>query len=177
MKGVDKREHAVVDLSKRKRPRVTMPRLPKEVREKFAVKQEFKNEVNINTIVARLRNGQNPPAWMTSKTPHFGDFVGMPTNFQDAYAVVERAEESFAALPVEFRREIDNDPRRLFDAPRELFEKHGLIRQPDGAEASQKPQGRVVSQRVEGDTGSPSKGPTGPNKGRKAVSEPEGVED
>ncbi|AZL82877.1 internal scaffolding protein [Apis mellifera associated microvirus 32] len=103
------------------------------------VKQEFKKEVNINTIINRMKNGISPPAWMTSRTPRYGDFTGMPVNFQDAFAVVEKARQAFEALPLEFRRALDHDPRNLDQAPRELFERFGLLKSPpDGTSAAPK---------------------------------------
>nr|QJB20017.1 MAG: internal scaffolding protein [Microvirus sp.] len=91
-------------------------------------KQEFKKEVNINEIVARMRKGIQPLPWMTSATPHYGDFSNLPASFQEAYAIVEQGEAAFASLPLEFRRALDHNPRNLDQAPRELYEQFGLLK-------------------------------------------------
>lgn len=100
-------------------------------------KQEFKNDVNINEIVARMRKGISPPQWMTSATPRYGDFTNMPTSFQEAYALVETAEAAFQSLPLEFRRALDHNPANLPNAPKELYEQFGLLKtNPKSEEAS-----------------------------------------
>lgn len=95
------------------------------------VKQEFKNEVDINEIIARMQRGIQPPPWMTSSTPYYGDFSDMPASFMEAHAIVEAGEAAFKSLPLEFRRELDHDPRNLDKAPRELYERFGLIKPKD----------------------------------------------
>lgn len=118
------------------------PRVPSSDKP-HSVKQEFASEVNINSIMAKARNGISPPAWMTSKTPMYGDFANQPSTFMEAFAVVDRAKESFYALPVEFRRDLGHDPRNLVNAPRELFEKYGLLR--ESAKAVSEAPGRPVA--------------------------------
>jgi len=100
------------------------------------VKQEFKNEVDINEIVARMRRGISPPPWMTSNTPRYGDFSNMPSSFQEAYAITEAGEAAFRSLPLDFRRALDHNPRNLDKAPRELYEQFGLIPEKKSEEAS-----------------------------------------
>ncbi|QXP08075.1 MAG: internal scaffolding protein [Arizlama microvirus] len=95
-------------------------------------KQEFKKEVNINEIIARMRRGISPPPWMTSATPRYGDFSNLPASFQESYAIVEAGERAFASLPLEFRRALDHDPRNLDRAPRSLYEQFGLLKQKSG---------------------------------------------
>lgn len=118
-------------------------------------KQEFIKEVNINTIIQRMRNGISPPSWMTSATPRYGDFTNMPATFQEAYALIETAEAAFKSLPLEFRRALDHNPANLDKAPRELFEKYGLIKKPEGeAPASPKDTGSMPADLAsKGDSG------------------------
>lgn len=104
-------------------------------------KQEFKTVVDINEIVARMRRGIQPPPWMTSATPRYGDFSNMPASFQEAFAIVEQGEAAFASLPLEFRRALDNDPRNLDSAPRELYEQFGLLKAPEKIEQPSSPKG------------------------------------
>lgn len=91
-------------------------------------KQEFLQEVNINELWARAKRGISPPAWMTSKTPIYGDFADLPISFDEAFSQVERANEAFLSLPLEFRRALQHDPRNLDKAPRSLFEEFGLVK-------------------------------------------------
>lgn len=90
------------------------------------VKQEFKDEVNINSIISRMKKGI-PPRF-SDATPFYGDFTNLPASFTDAFNIVARAQEAFDSLPLGFRRELDHDPRNLEGAPRELFEKYGLLK-------------------------------------------------
>lgn len=82
------------------------------------VKSEFRKEVDINEIVGRMKRGIQPPPWMTSRTPRFEDMTSLPASFAEAWQIVADAEAAFESLPVEFRREIDHDPRNLPHAPR-----------------------------------------------------------
>lgn len=130
-------------------------------------KQEFKKEVNINTIISRMKKGIMPPSWMTNATPRYGDFTNMPTSFQDAYALIERAEEAFMSLPLEFRRALDHNPANLDKAPKELYEQFGLLKKPASGEqpsAASKGTGKPEGQ---GDSDLPKKSLPGSNKGVK----------
>ena len=44
---------------------------PTEEMKEFRTKQEFKKEVDINTIINNHERGIRPPPWMTEKTPYF----------------------------------------------------------------------------------------------------------
>nr|QJB19196.1 MAG: internal scaffolding protein [Microvirus sp.] len=108
---------------KRKRIYMAVSGLPTRV------KQEFRTDVDINTIFAKAKAGVQPPAWLTSATPRFGDFTSS-YDMQSAFDVVEKASVAFNALPLEFRREIDHDPSKIASAPRELWERFGLVSKP-----------------------------------------------
>lgn len=123
-------------------------------------KQEFKNEVNINEIISRMRRGITPPQWMTSATPRYGDFTNMPTSFQEAYALIETAENAFASLPLEFRRALDHNPANLPNAPRELYERFGLLKNVPKSEEAPLP------------TNTETTSPKGASASKKAVQKP-----
>lgn len=131
------------------------------------VKQEFAKDVNINNIIGKMKKGISPPPWMTAATPRYGDFTGGPQSLMEAFDVVQRAEEAFASLPLEFRREIDHDPRNIANAPRELFERFGLLK--EKAEALSEAPGRPPGS----PEGSRSRG--GKPKGESPAIEPSGV--
>lgn len=135
-----------------------------EPTEPTRVKQEFKKEVNINEIVARMRRGISPPPWMTSSTPRYGDFSNMPASFQEAFAIVEKGREAFMGLPLDMRRELDHDPRNLDTAPRELFERYGLVKKSADAESPTGDSGAVDAPVGQGDRDLPVKRQLGANK-------------
>lgn len=128
------------------------------------VKKEFKEEVCINNIVAKMKRGISPPSWLTANTPRYGDFSSGPQTLMEAFDVVQRAQEAFLSLPVEFRRELDHDPRNLDRAPRELFERFGLIK-PKAQEGTKVPSGAAASPEGQGDQGLPAKGRMANKKG------------
>lgn len=130
-------------------------------------KQEFKHEVNINEIIARMRRGIQPPPWMTANTPRYGDFTNLPASFQEAYAIVEAGEAAFASLPLEFRRALDHNPANLDKAPRELYEQFGLLKKPEGAESPTGDSKSSGNPEGQGDRDLPVKAPVGANKGSK----------
>lgn len=72
--------------------------------------QQFREEVDINTIVKRfgltgqLPNGVNMPL--------SGEFTGV-TDFHEAMNVVRQAEEAFAMLAPEVRERFGNDPGKV----------------------------------------------------------------
>lgn len=135
------------------------------------VKQEFKKDVDINEIVTRMKRGIMPPPWMTSATPRYGDFSNMPATFMEAFQITERAAEAFRSLPLEFRRELDHDPRNLDKAPRELFERFGLLKKSGEAEPPIGGSDSLDAQRVKGDKDLPPKRPQGANKAAKKAGE------
>lgn len=127
-------------------------------------KQEFRDEVNINSIMRKAKNGY-PPTWLTSKTPRYGDFSSLPKDFAEAYSFMENATEAFYALPVEFRKELGHDPRNLPTAPKELFERFGLTTRAEAPGSGSAAPGAQTHPEGSGDRDLPSKAPTGANKG------------
>lgn len=141
-----------------------------EVESKIVTKQEFKNECNINTIVERMKRGIQPPPWMTQNTPYYGDISNAPKSFQDAFEIVDRAQAAFESLPLEFRRAIDHDPRKLADAPKELFAQFGLLR-PEASSAATGASGAQVPLEGEGRRDLPSKSAVGAKKGSEGANQ------
>lgn len=125
---------------------------PHDDNPEFKTKQEFKNEVDINTIRRNQDNGIQPPPWMTANTPFYGDMTKNPQSYLEAYNLVEEAEAAFESLPIGFRQAIDHDPRNIALAPRELYEQFGLIRPTDDRSGS--------AARSPGDQRPPQKNPT-----------------
>lgn len=75
-------------------------------------KQEFADEVNINTIVRRFGlTGELPKDF---RSPMYGDF-DMVTDFKSAVDAVVRAGDEFDRMPAELRARFDNDPQKLLE--------------------------------------------------------------
>lgn len=110
-------------------------RVPHVEPEEIAVhtKQEFLKDCDINEIMRRAKQGVTP-TWLTSATPYYGDFSDLPQSLTEANAIITRAQESFLSLPLEMRRELDHDFRNLDSAPREIFERYGLLERKEDAE-------------------------------------------
>lgn len=128
-------------------------------------KQEFKDDVCINTIIRRMKNGQNPPQWMTSQTPHYGDFADMPASFMEAHQIMEAGAAAFKSLPLEMRRELDHDPRNLDHAPRALFERFGLLKKPASQSPAPKEPGSSDGRTANGGKNSQPRANQAPKKG------------
>lgn len=97
--------------------------------EESMTQQQFKEEVDINTIVARFGlTGELPE---NLRMPVSGDFTKVG-DFQSAMQMVREAEEAFMELPGHVRARFHNDPQRLIefiedDANRDEAQKLGLV--------------------------------------------------
>lgn len=75
--------------------------------DKSLARQEFAEEVDINTIVHRFGlDGQMPE---NIRMPTSGDFTNIP-DFQSAMNALRAAQESFDAMPARVRARFHNDP-------------------------------------------------------------------
>lgn len=74
--------------------------------------QSFKDEVDINYLLERFRvTGQMPQG---VRVPTYGDFTGL-TDYRSALDAVNRANDSFMALPAEVRSRFGNDPQKFIE--------------------------------------------------------------
>lgn len=80
--------------------------------EKTVVQQQFKDEVNLNSMVARF--GVNAVAMQVTHMPTYGDFTGV-SDYKSALDAIMRADESFMSLPPAVRERFANDPAALVD--------------------------------------------------------------
>jgi len=107
------------------RPRVFVPTSDRETLPS-RVKQEPRDEVNINSIIERMRK-QHGHAY--PDVSQFRDVSNAPKSLQDAFNITQEAARLFETLPLGFRRELDHNPAALETAPRELYERYGLLKQ------------------------------------------------
>lgn len=96
---------------------VSKPIVRKRVRIKFIeptlTKQQYREEVNVNRIVARYKKTGDPSILNPQmRKPLFADVSSVPS-YQDALNTVNRAQESFMALSSDIRTRFDNDPGQL----------------------------------------------------------------
>jgi len=94
------------------------------------VKQSFRDEVDINKIVARARSGQ-AVTHLAKNSPVFMD-VSEVGDYKSALDMIRNADAFFAALPAKVREAFGNDPAEFLDAVdtvegRAKFEAAGLI--------------------------------------------------
>ncbi len=74
-------------------------------------KQEFRDECDINVLMARYeRSGVLPTARLSN--PFYVDAADLP-DYQASLQLVRDAHESFEALPARVRSEFDNDPEKF----------------------------------------------------------------
>lgn len=78
--------------------------------------QHFKNDADINTIIARYnRTGYLvDPLTQSTRQPLFGDFGDIP-DFRDAQTQIALAKERFMALPSDLRKRFNNNAVELLD--------------------------------------------------------------
>ena len=83
--------------------------------EPSATLQSFKDDADINCIIARYENTGVlvDPAVPVSRTPEFGDYSDMPT-YQEAQNVLVAANNAFYSLSSKIRERFGNDPASYF---------------------------------------------------------------
>lgn len=89
--------------------------------EPSATLQSFKDDADINCIIARYENTGVlvDPSVPVSRTPNFGDFSALPT-YQEAQNVIIAAKNAFDALSSKIRERFHNDPAAYYDFVRSL---------------------------------------------------------
>ncbi len=80
-----------------------------------ATLQSFKDDADINCIIARFENTGVlvDPTVPVSRTPHFGDYSDMPS-YQEAQNVILAANNAFYDLSAKIRERFGNDPAAYF---------------------------------------------------------------
>lgn len=96
-------------------------------------RQEFRDECDINNIVARA--GAGLVSLSVPTAPLFTDVSEVPQDYQECLEHLFNADEQFASLPARVRERFGNDPSQLFSfladsANRDEAVKLGLIAAP-----------------------------------------------
>ena len=76
-------------------------------------KSSFKDEVNINSIIARHHRGQPLPVGAAGR-PMFGDFSDS-LSYRESMDKLVKTQEQFDSLPSNIRNKFNNDPGALID--------------------------------------------------------------
>lgn len=89
--------------------------------EPSATLQSFKDDADINCIIARYENTGVlvDPTVPVSRIPSYGDFSEMP-DFQTAQNVIIAAKNAFDTLSAKIRERFHNDPAAYYDFVRNL---------------------------------------------------------
>nr|QJB19634.1 MAG: internal scaffolding protein [Microvirus sp.] len=84
-----------------------------EFKKPSLTKQSFKDECDINRIVARIRKaGFSPMTLQAMQSACYGDVSAVP-DFQAAQDLILRVESVFSAIPSEIRERFDNSPAKF----------------------------------------------------------------
>lgn len=127
--------------------------------------QQFKDECDINRIVAQAQRGI-APSFMARGVAQYLDTTKMPPDLQSAYEVIEQAHDAFMSLPAALRRELDDDPRNLEHITREQIDKYRLGRDEDPeSEAEGAPLASPAPQAPSAPRKTPAKAKTPPPEG------------
>lgn len=109
-------------------PRVRVPTVIPESESK--TKQEFKDECNINTIMARYMH-TGVIDFVNRHQAQYGDVTGI--DYQECMQVVADAQTQFNELPSSIRTQFENNPAKFLDfvgnpANKAEMHKMGLLR-------------------------------------------------
>lgn len=128
-------------VDKRVVPVISMSRVPDGERSPHALYcddpsmtvQSFKDETDINNIVARAVSGSDI-LHVNTRVARYGDFSNIP-DYQSALDLVHRAEGMFRELPANVRERFSNDPVKMVNflqdtANRDEAVKLGLVAAP-----------------------------------------------
>lgn len=93
-----------------------------ETGEETLVQQQFRDEVDANTIVRRFGITREMP--FGAAAGMYGDFTGL-VDYESTVEALERARAAFMSLPLEVRERYGNDPgrliRRAYEVPESDF--------------------------------------------------------
>lgn len=112
-------------------------------------KQSFKDDVEINSVIARYNKTGILPQLRTTPA-HYGDY-SQPIDYQDAQNKIMLADELFGNLPAQIRRTFNDDPAEFLNFAtnpenKEKMQEMGLIPPSSVSERSPDPTGDPADQ-------------------------------
>lgn len=108
---------------------------PDVLKRERRTKQEFKQDCDVNLIMAKYRKTGILPESAKAAAARYGDFSQIP-DFMQMQEKIIAANELFASLPAAVRKQFDNDPGQFIAASEtkegvELMQKLGLGKEAD----------------------------------------------
>lgn len=87
----------------------------------------FRDQTDMTYILQRMAAGD--ASVLNQKQPMFGDFTSMPKTYAEALQLVIDREKQFMALPLEVRKQFDNDFKKWFaqSGSEEWYEKMSSV--------------------------------------------------
>lgn len=76
--------------------------------------QAAKDECDINLIISRATKGYDI-THVNERVAKYGDFTDIPTSYQEALNLVNRAEGMFMSMSPEVREKFNNDPGKMVE--------------------------------------------------------------
>lgn len=124
------------------------PQVGLEFTEPSMTEQHFKDECDINNIVAQYQQTGVLP--QGDRQPLFGDFAEFPQDLQSSQQYFDDAQDRFMQLPAQLRKEFGNDPVKLLqfianENNRDRAIELGLIDRPPQANTTVQSQETSVS--------------------------------
>lgn len=107
------REELAFDLAELRHARSPQLWMPYDFSEGDRTVQDFRNECDINEIMARWERKQTV-VHVNPNSPQYGDFCDVG-EYLDALNRVKAAQQAFAALPSRIRDHVGNDPAALLE--------------------------------------------------------------
>lgn len=119
----------------------------------LATQQQFKDECDMNLIVANAKRGI-PPRFLNPSVPQFGDFSDVP-DLATAFNLIQEAYEAFLNLPAALRAELGNDPARINELTHDQAVRYNLLRTPAATPSSQPADSASAAGQAASNSGSP----------------------
>lgn len=88
---------------------------PMDMYSRGLTRQEFREECDINTIMAKYEVTGQLPQNLNASEPVYFDTAALPPDLMSALQYVKDAEKAFMMLPASVRKEFDNDAVRWCD--------------------------------------------------------------
>lgn len=101
-------------------------REPLDLPDNLLTQQQFKDECDVNRIVANAERGV-PPRFQNRGAPQYGDFSDVP-DLTQAHNIIREAREAFLNLPSQLRLELENNPANINRLTKDQIERYGLAR-------------------------------------------------
>lgn len=140
--------------------RMRTPHRESEVPEKLRTQQQFKDELDVNNIVAKSNRGI-APSFTNRAVARYMDTSNTP-DIAEAFNIIQEAQEAFLQLPAALRLELDNDPVNITQLTQDQARRFKLLKEPPTpSQPSPTPPGAGQAPLKGGVPATPQKAPQG----------------